>query len=46
MFGADDRYFLSSEEAFDRIMEKSVQFFKISKELNITDKVDQSYFRL
>jgi len=35
VFSVDDKYFLSREEAFERAMEKSVHYIKMSKELNL-----------
>ena len=45
MFGAEDRYFLSQEEAFDKAMEKSVQYIRRSKELDISQRAERYYFR-
>ena len=42
MFRQDDRYFLSTEEAFDRAMEKSVRYVQVCKELGITDIVEKT----
>ena len=35
MFNLDDKYFLDREEAFDRAMEKSIHYIKLSKELDL-----------
>jgi len=43
VFRAEDRYFLSQEEAFDKAMEKSVQYIRRSKELNISQRVERYY---
>ena len=45
VFGAEDRYFLSQEEAFDKAMEKSVQYIRRSKELDISQRAERYYFR-
>ena len=38
VFSNKDRYFLSTEEAFDDGMEKNVQYVKVSKNLDFYDK--------
>ena len=45
MFRQDDRYFLSTEEAFDRAMEKSVRYVRVCKEMGITDNVEKNLFK-
>jgi hypothetical protein len=37
VFKQDDKYFLSSEEAFDNAMRKNVHFIQVTKELNVND---------
>ena len=38
VFSNKDRYFLSTEEAFDDGMKKSIQYIKVSKNLDLHDK--------
>ena len=45
VFRQDDRYFLSTEEAFDRAMEKSVRYVRVCKEMGITDNVEKNLFK-
>ena len=42
-FKRDDRYFLSSEEAFDTSMRKSVKYIQLLKEENITNDLNNRF---
>ena len=46
VFRQDDRYFLSTEEAFDRGMEKSVRYVQVCTELGITDTEGRKIIKL
>jgi acyl-CoA oxidase len=35
VFRLDDKYFLTREEAFDRVMQKSVHYVKITRDLKL-----------
>ena len=41
VFKRDDRYFLSTEEAFEKAMKKSVRFIQVLKENEITNALDR-----
>ncbi len=43
VFKRDDLYFLSTEEAFDRSMEKSVRYIEMKKQYSINEP-DLKYF--
>ena len=45
VFQQDDRYFLSTEETFDRSIQKSVRYVQVCKELGITDNVEKTFFK-
>ena len=38
VFRADDRYYNTREEAFDRAMEKSVRYVEVSTKMDILDR--------
>lgn len=45
VFNLDDKYFLNREEAFDRAMEKSIHYIKLSKELDLK-LLEKSFLKL
>ena len=44
VFRQDDRYYHSTEEAFDRAMEKAVRYVQVCKEQGITNGVEKNLF--
>ena len=42
-FKRDDRYFLSSEEAFDTAMRKSVKYIDLLKEEGVTNGLNSQF---
>ena len=45
VFSNKDLYFLSTEEAFDDAMRKSVHFVQVTNTLGITDRINKHYFK-
>lgn len=44
VFRLDDKYFLTGEEAFDRAMQKSVHYVKVTKDLKL-DQLEMSILK-
>ncbi len=44
IFSLEDKYYLTTEEAFERAMEKSVHYVKLCKELNL-DYVEKNLLK-
>lgn len=44
VFRQDDRYYHSTEEAFDRAMEKAVRYVQVCKEQGITNGIEKNIF--
>ena len=44
VFQQDDRYYRTTEEAFDRGMEQSVRYVQVCKEQGITDSQEKTFF--
>ena len=44
VFNSDDKYYLTTEEALDRAMEKSVHYIKVCKENNL-DRLDKNLLK-
>lgn len=45
VFNLEDKYFLDREEAFDRAMEKSIHYIKLSKELDLKS-MEKNFLKL
>ena len=44
VFRLDDKYFLTREEAFDRAMQKSVHYVKVTRDLKL-DQLEKTIFK-